>query len=368
MRPAVFLTGGNQLRLSSVVAGTRLADAIHRAHDRGAVLAGTSAGASAMATHMMAFGRAGETPKQRMAQLSAGLGILQGVVVDQHFEQRGRFGRLLAVVAQSPSLLGIGLDEDTSAIVYADRSMEVVGKGAVTVVDGSSVQTDAHQAKGHRPIMISGAVLHSLPDGSWFDLRVADAAGRGARHGARGLGVSDSRTPLASGPPAGEGGAARGQASARARPEGRRDPGLPGSELLVVRPRIRLLVDLGALEDWPSNTIPGFVDGLIEMLPGVGEHSCSLGRRGGFGERLRDGTWLGPRRRARRARAPARVGRAHLPGQDPERGRARAVQRDLRVLRRSGSAWRPGELAVRLVNHLVQAEPRTSTSWPSSSA
>jgi cyanophycinase len=168
---AVFLTGGNQLRLSSVVAGTRLADAIHRAHDRGAVLAGTSAGASAMAAHMMAFGRAGETPKQRMAQLAAGLGILQGVVIDQHFEQRGRFGRLLAVVAQSPSLLGIGLDEDTSAIVYADRSMEVVGKGAVTVIDGSRVQTDAHQAKGHRPIMVSGAVVHSLPGGAWFDLR-----------------------------------------------------------------------------------------------------------------------------------------------------------------------------------------------------
>lgn len=168
---AIFLTGGNQLRLSSVVAGTHLADAIHRAHDRGAVLAGTSAGASAMATHMMAFGRAGETPKQRMAQLAAGLGVLQGVVIDQHFEQRGRFGRLLAVIAQSPSLLGIGLDEDTSAIVYADRTMEVVGKGAVTLVDGSRVQTDAHQAKGHRPIMVSGAVVHSLPDGTWFDLR-----------------------------------------------------------------------------------------------------------------------------------------------------------------------------------------------------
>lgn len=168
---AVFLTGGNQLRLSSVVAGTRLADAIHLAHDRGAVLAGTSAGASAMATHMMAFGRAGETPKQRMAQLAAGLGVLPGVVVDQHFEQRGRFGRLLAVVAQSPSLLGIGLDEDTCAIVYADRALEVVGKGAVTILDGSRVLTDAHQAKGHRPILVSGAIVHSLPAGSWFDLR-----------------------------------------------------------------------------------------------------------------------------------------------------------------------------------------------------
>jgi cyanophycinase len=168
---AVFLTGGNQLRLSSVVAGTRLADAIQRAHDRGAVLAGTSAGASAMAAHMMAFGRSGETPKTRMAQLAAGLGIVQGVVIDQHFQQRGRFGRLLAVVAQSPSLVGIGLDEDTCAIVHADRTMEVVGRGAVTLIDGSHVVTDAHQAKGHRPIMVSGAVVHSLPAGTWFDLR-----------------------------------------------------------------------------------------------------------------------------------------------------------------------------------------------------
>ena len=109
--------------------------------------------------------------------ISQHLGVLEsaGLVVT---ERRGRSKfhyfnpeRLLAVIAQSPSLLGIGLDEDTSAVVYADRSMEVVGKGAVTVLDGSSIQTDAHQAKGHRPIMISGAVVHSLPDGSWFDLR-----------------------------------------------------------------------------------------------------------------------------------------------------------------------------------------------------
>lgn len=167
----VFLTGGNQLRLSSVVAGTRLADAIHLAHDRGAVVAGTSAGASAMATHMMAFGRSGESPKNRMAQMAAGLGVLTGVVIDQHFSERGRFGRLLAVVAHSPSLVGIGLDEDTAAIVHADRTLEVIGRGAVTVVDGSHVVTNAHRAKGYRPLMVSGAVVHSLPSGAWFDLR-----------------------------------------------------------------------------------------------------------------------------------------------------------------------------------------------------
>jgi len=167
----VFLTGGNQSRLTQVVGGTRLADALLLAHDRGVVLAGTSAGASAMASHMVAFGSSGSTPKNRMVHLSAGLGVLQNLVIDQHFEQRGRIGRLLALVAQSPSLLGIGVDEDTCAIVHPDRTLQVIGKGAVTVVDGSHVKTDAFQGKGYRPLMVSGAVLHSLPAGYWFDLR-----------------------------------------------------------------------------------------------------------------------------------------------------------------------------------------------------
>ena len=167
----VYLTGGNQSRLASIVAGTRLGDALFLAHDRGSVLAGTSAGASAMASHMVAFGRSGSTPKNRMAQLSAGLGILQGLVIDQHFEQRGRIGRLLAIVAGSPSLLGVGLDEDTCAIVHADQTIQVIGRGAVTIVDGAHVKTDAYQGKGYRPLMISGATLHSLPAGYWFDLR-----------------------------------------------------------------------------------------------------------------------------------------------------------------------------------------------------
>jgi cyanophycinase len=167
----VFLTGGNQSRLTQVVAGTRLGDALANAHDRGAVLAGTSAGASAMASHMVAFGQPGTTPKHRMVQLSAGLGILGGLVIDQHFEQRGRHGRLLALVAQSPSLLGMGIDEDTCAIVHPDRTLQVLGKGAVTIVDGRHVKTDAYRGKGYKPLMVSGAILHSLPSGYWFDLR-----------------------------------------------------------------------------------------------------------------------------------------------------------------------------------------------------
>jgi cyanophycinase len=167
----IFLTGGNQSRLTQVVAGTRLGDAISNAHDRGVVLAGTSAGASALASHMVAFGRPGPTPKHRMVTLAAGLGIVPGVVIDQHFEERGRIGRLLALVAQSPSLLGIGIDEDTCAVVTADRMLHVLGRGAVTLVDGSQVKTDAYRGKGYRPVMVSGAILHSLPSGYRFDMR-----------------------------------------------------------------------------------------------------------------------------------------------------------------------------------------------------
>lgn len=167
----VFLTGGNQLRLTSIVAGTRLASGLHLAHDRGAVIAGTSAGASALAAHMLASGDSGATPRHGIVQLAAGLGLAPEMVVDQHFEQRTRLGRLLSAIAQSPSLIGIGLDEDTAAIVSTDRQMDVIGRGAVTVVDGSSMQTDAYRLRGRRPVMISGVILHSIPSGFVFDLR-----------------------------------------------------------------------------------------------------------------------------------------------------------------------------------------------------
>ncbi|MCU0479364.1 MAG: cyanophycinase [Chloroflexi bacterium] len=167
----IFLTGGNQLRLSSTIGGTRLSRAIEERHHAGAVVAGTSAGASALSTHMIAFGASGLTPKQRMAQISAGLGLLPGVIIDQHFQQRNRLGRLLALVAQNPSLLGIGIDEDTAGVVTPDHVFEVIGRGSVTIVDGTAAETDAWEVAGHRPLMISNVVMHSLPAGYRFDLR-----------------------------------------------------------------------------------------------------------------------------------------------------------------------------------------------------
>jgi cyanophycinase len=169
----VFMTGGNQLRLSAIICGTPVGDAVVRAHQRGAVVAGTSAGASIQSSHMVAFGRGGATPKQRMTQVAAGLGLLGTTVIDQHFDQRNRYGRLLMIVAQSPQLLGIGVDEDTCATVRLEDGHEVLrvsGRGAVTILDPSQLVTNSYEAKRSTPLLASGIVLHVLPAGTAYDL------------------------------------------------------------------------------------------------------------------------------------------------------------------------------------------------------
>ncbi|MGH8892777.1 MAG: cyanophycinase [Actinomycetes bacterium] len=167
---AVFLTGGNQLKLAGVVAGTAFGESIVAAHRRGAVVGGTSAGASAMSEHMIAFGDDTDSPRQGTTGSAAGLGLLPGVVIDQHFDQRNRYARLLSLVARSPRLLGIGVDEDTAAVVRGGREIEVIGAGSVFVADGSRAVSDAHLAEAGAPLLVSGVVVHALPAGARFDL------------------------------------------------------------------------------------------------------------------------------------------------------------------------------------------------------
>lgn len=169
----IFMTGGNQLKLSGVICGTPFGKAIRDAHHRGIVVAGTSAGASIQSSHMVAFGTGGATPKQRMTQVAAGLGLIQDVVVDQHFDQRNRYGRLLMIVAQSPQLLGIGVDEDTAAVISTREDgqvLQVLGRGAVTIFDPARLVTDAHEVQRSRPIMASGVQLHVLTSPHTFHL------------------------------------------------------------------------------------------------------------------------------------------------------------------------------------------------------
>lgn len=167
----IFVTGGSQLKLGQFLVGTPVGDAIHDAYRRGAVVAGTSAGASIMSRFMISLGDEGLTPRQRSSQLTAGLGLLEDVIVDQHFDQRGRYGRLMSLVANSPNLLGMGIDENTAVEIRDERVLTVVGTGGVFVLDARNAITDAADARRGAPLLVSGAVVHALPTGATFDLR-----------------------------------------------------------------------------------------------------------------------------------------------------------------------------------------------------
>jgi cyanophycinase len=166
----IFMSGGSQLKLSQRFPGTPLGEALARAHDRGAVIGGTSAGASIMSQFMISMGEEGVTPRQRYGQLTAGLGLIDGVIIDQHFAQRSRYGRLMSMVAASPNLIGVGIDEDTAIEVRDRRVFTVHGSGVAFVLDCRAAESDAPDARRGAPLMVSGAVVHSLPAGATFDL------------------------------------------------------------------------------------------------------------------------------------------------------------------------------------------------------
>jgi cyanophycinase len=165
----VFLTGGNQMRLASIIGGTRAMNAILERNLQSAAVAGTSAGASILSSHMVAFGASGNSPKMRMAQMVAGFGLVSGAIIDQHFRQRDRLGRLMMMVASNPSMLGVGVDEDTAAIFTNDGCLEVLGRHSVTIIDGSEAYSDVYRVKQHGGITLSGAKIHVLTSGHAFD-------------------------------------------------------------------------------------------------------------------------------------------------------------------------------------------------------
>lgn len=177
----VFLTGGNQLRISTILGGTDVARTIRTANARGVPVGGTSAGAAILSEHMIAFGRSGATPRAGMVSLAPGLGLTNRVVIDQHFRQRDRIGRLLAALAYNPFAVGVGLDEDTAAFIDADDVVEVCGSGAITVVDASHIEhSSMDEASEGDSICMTGIRLHVLTEGGRFDLhrRIATPPGR----------------------------------------------------------------------------------------------------------------------------------------------------------------------------------------------
>jgi cyanophycinase len=175
----VFMTGGDQKRLLAMIGGTLIDKAMHRAFkERGACIAGTSAGASAMSEHMLAVGSSGETaPIKGESHLAAGLGFLQRVVIDQHFSERQRLGRLLGVVAQNPYLLGIGIDEDTALIVENGWGIEVVGNGAVTLIDGREMSSNFLTVQDRERMELVNVKLHLLPAGASYSVHDKEEGG-----------------------------------------------------------------------------------------------------------------------------------------------------------------------------------------------
>ena len=178
----VFMTGGNQLRLSTTIGGTPVAEALRRRNAEGLVVAGTSAGAAIMSEHMIAYGQEGSTPRSDMVTLAPGLGLTPLAIVDQHFRQRDRLGRLITALTFNPRPIGIGLDEDTAAVIDADDQLEVVGSGALTIVDPSEVEySSMDSARPHDPVCVTGIRLHVLIDGARYDIarRVATPPSEG---------------------------------------------------------------------------------------------------------------------------------------------------------------------------------------------
>jgi len=174
----VFFTGGNQLRLTTLLGGTPVAKVIRARNAHGVTVGGTSAGASILSEHMIAFGDDGASAISGSVRLAPGLGLTNRFVIDQHFRQRDRLGRLLTALAYNPFAVGIGLDEDTAAFIGPDNTVEVEGSGAVTVVDAAEVSFSSMDlADEGQPICMLGLKLHLLVAGATFNLhtRIASA-------------------------------------------------------------------------------------------------------------------------------------------------------------------------------------------------
>jgi len=173
----VFMTGGHQLRLATTIGNTKAAKLIRKRNRRGLHVAGTSAGASFMARHMIGYGDEGPTPLSGQVNLCPGLGLLPDLIIDQHFRQRDRLGRLISALSHQPGLIGLGLDEDTAAFIGPDDELEAVGSGGVTVVDSTDVEFSSMDlAGGDEPVSVIGLRLHILIDGGTFDIVTREAS------------------------------------------------------------------------------------------------------------------------------------------------------------------------------------------------
>jgi cyanophycinase len=167
---AIFFSGGDQLRITSQIGDTLVEAKVREIYERGGLIAGTSAGASMMSDTMMVRGPSSESHRIGDLHMAPGLGFIRDVIIDQHFAERGRFGRLIGAVAHSPRVLGLGIDEDTAAVLEG-TCFKVIGSGAVYVVDGSrSTHSNLADAGPDKVLSMHGVTVHVLGTGDRFDL------------------------------------------------------------------------------------------------------------------------------------------------------------------------------------------------------
>lgn len=163
----IIMTGGDQMRLVSLLGGTKLAEKIRKAvRETDVVLAGTSAGAAAMSTSMIVRGEPTSHPHKNAVRLSPGLGFLKNIIIDQHFSERGRISRLITAVSFNPYNLGIGIDENTAIILDGKGKLEVYGQGSTTIVDGSQITfNEIAEVADNEAFSICGVQFHVLREG-----------------------------------------------------------------------------------------------------------------------------------------------------------------------------------------------------------
>ncbi len=179
----IFFTGGNQLRLTTLLGGTPVAKLIRMRNAHGVAVGGTSAGASILSEHMIAFGDEGSAVISGSVRLAPGLGLTNRFIIDQHFRERDRLGRLITALAYNPFAIGIGLDEDTAAFIGPDETLEVEGSGGVTVVDGAEVSySSISEVPEGQPVCVLGLRLHILTAGATFNLHTRQATAAGLMH------------------------------------------------------------------------------------------------------------------------------------------------------------------------------------------
>ncbi len=167
----IFFTGGDQLKITSILGGSPILEEIKRKYfNEKCVIAGTSAGASAMSDTMIYGGESHEALCKGVVQMTGGVGLIKHMIIDSHFIKRGRFSRLMEIVSSNPGYIGLGLGEDTGVIIRDGHILEAIGTGLVVIFDGYGIKyTNISSLKDGEAIAVEGVLVHTLGKGHGFD-------------------------------------------------------------------------------------------------------------------------------------------------------------------------------------------------------